>query len=195
MDTNTTTIDLLMHQVQAGEKLALDGLYEAMSPGLFACLRRMGCNPDDAADLLQTTFLKVWQFRQQYRGQQAKAWIYKIALNSWRDFYTGSPHWQETVYEESTDYREDRQTCPETVLNAERLAASLQEALMRLPVVLREAVVLSRFSGLGIREMAALLGTTESNIKVRIHRGLVLLKQSLVDSETTYPVRSGDKHD
>ncbi|MEZ5516227.1 MAG: RNA polymerase sigma factor [Gammaproteobacteria bacterium] len=167
-------IDQLMQRIASGERKALEHLYAQMSQPLHAYLRRMGASRDDAADLLQTVFLKLWQRRSQYAGSQASAWIYRITHNAWLDHARKWRHWNpQTAEDQQSD------PSPEQNVMAEQLGERLQHALESLPEETREAILLSRFSDLSLAEIAHVLGTSEGNVKVRIHRGLSALKTCL----------------
>jgi len=178
MKTVAHTADLLMTRVANGDRLALDRLYAELGQGIYGYLRRMGATPEDAADIVQEVFLRIWQQRQRYRGAQASAWIYRIARNARID------HARQLGVRTSLsipDVMPETFESPEQSLAAEQLGARLQAALMTLPDATREAVLLSRFSPLSLDGIASVLETTPENVKVRLHRGLSALKACLED--------------
>ena len=165
-----------MQRVARGDRVALEHLHAQMKQPLYAFLRRMGASRDDAADLLQTVFLKLWQHRAQYAGTQANAWVYRITHNAWLDY---ARKWRllDTTTPAATG---DIAThSPEESVMAGELGARLQQALATLPHDTREAILLSRFSPLTLADIAGILGTSEANIKVRIHRGLMTLRRCI----------------
>lgn len=174
MSKPSPLIDHLMQRVATGERAALEHLHAQLRQPLYAYLRRMGASKEDAADLLQTVFLKLWQRRSQYAGAQANAWIYRITHNAWLDY---AQKWQ--ARDATTTEAVHITPSPEQSAMAEQLGERLQQALNSLPAETREAILLSRFSSLSVAEIAQVLGTSEGNVKVRIHRGLAALRQCL----------------
>jgi RNA polymerase sigma-70 factor (ECF subfamily) len=59
------------------------------------------------------------------------------------------------------------------------MADALEMALQRLPESYREAIELTKITGLSIQEAAGVLGTTETAVKLRIHRGYNQLRKEL----------------
>lgn len=165
-----------MTRVLNGERRALDILYGSLSQGIYGYLRRMGASAEDAADIVQLVFLRIWEQRQQYHGDQANAWIYRIARNAWID------HTRRTSFLPLPDVDRVFES-PEQSLVAEQLVTRLQEALLQLPDATREAVLLSRFSPMTLTEIAMVLDTSPENVKVRLHRGLNALKECIEENQ------------
>lgn len=158
-----------MRRVCANERRALNQLYDALGPGIYGYLRRLGADQEDAADLLQQVFMNTWLHRHRFLGHQASAWVYRIARNCWYDYFRCHAARAAPAIEQHAD-------SPEQTLVAEQLADRLQGALDKLPLATREIILLSRFSSMSLTEIAAVMNTTEANVKVRLHRGLMALK-------------------
>ena len=62
---------------------------------------------------------------------------------------------------------------------ASELSRQIEIALNQLDVSSREAIILSRVSGMSCKEIAKVLEISESNVRVRIHRGLTKMKEAL----------------
>lgn len=176
MTHSIDAIDNILNRVRRGEPEALESLYHIMARPLFAYLRRMGQASHDADDIVQTTFSRVWLYRESFKGNLGRAWVYQIARNCSHD--------SQNVITPSTDESELQSTDfgPEQTLQGIQAQQRLFLALDTLPSLSREAIVLSRFSGLSNSDIARLLALTENNVKVRIHRGLVTLKEALHDA-------------
>jgi RNA polymerase sigma-70 factor (ECF subfamily) len=59
------------------------------------------------------------------------------------------------------------------------VSIALEQALDTLPEAYREAIQLTKISGLSIAEAAAVLGASETAVKLRVHRGYNLLRKEL----------------
>ncbi len=172
VSTAQTPEDHLMRSAISGDDRAMERLYGRLSPALYNYLRRLGCRADDADDLLQSVFLSAWRSRESYRGTGIRLWLFTITRNAYFSFVRKRS--------ESGDAADpvggDR---PDEMLEADDLGRVLERQLAKLPDDTREALVLSRISGLSIADIAGLLETSEANIRVRLHRGLTQLKAEL----------------
>jgi RNA polymerase sigma-70 factor (ECF subfamily) len=164
--------DTLMQKAAAGSREAMDRLYADLAPPLYNYVLRLSGDPERADDALQTTFLNAWHGRASFRGKGARPWFFVIARNAVFRHFPG-----ETVLE-SVDSVSSA-TSPADEHQATELADRLDEALARLSADTREAIVLSRLSGLSLEEIADLLGVSNGALRVRLSRGLKRLKEEL----------------
>lgn len=162
-----------MRKAVNGDGRAMERLYRLTATALFNYLRRLGGNRTDADDVLQTTFLNAWRSRTRFRGDGARAWLFTIARNA---FYSHIAR-QDAGTQISSNPLSP--ATPSEQFVATDLSRRIEAALDRLPDDTREVVVLSRVSGLSIREIAQLTALSEGNVRTRIHRGLTKLKQVL----------------
>ena len=165
--------DSLMKHAAAGDGAALEQLYALTASALYSYLRRLSGNRADADDLLQTTFMNAWRSKHRFRGDGARAWLFTIARNAFLTQAGGKRGSPELTSQIATP------VTPSEQFVATELSRRVEAVLAQLPGDTREAVILSRLSGLSIREIAALLETSEGNVRVRIHRGLAQLKNTL----------------
>ena len=162
-----------MRGAVTGDAEAMEQLYALTSSALFSYLRRLGSQRADADDILQTTFLNAWRSRTRFRGAGARAWLFAIARNA---FLTHAGKRARYSAERAPSLA---LATPSEDMAATDLSRRIDFALRDLPEETREAVVLSRVSGLSIGEIADLLQTSEGNVRVRIHRGLTRLKEEI----------------
>lgn len=138
-----------------------------------------GVHPNDIGDVAQEVFLKLYRFLHQFNQERFTTWLYKITLNTARDFYRKEARetkkeqkLQQTLLEEDTlhvlAYEEDRE---------------LHEAIIQLKEEYRMPLILFYFHQLQYEEIAEVLGLTLANVKVRIHRAKEQLKQILITQE------------
>lgn len=170
--TDRAREDELMQQAAGGDRSAMDRLYGALAAPLYNYVLRLLGNPEQANDALQTTFLNAWRGRASFRGTGARPWLFVIARNAAFGLRQ-QPAAIALVTEGSTD------SGPAQEHEAADLADRLDAALDTLPAETREAIVLSRVSGMGLDDIAALLGTTNGALRVRLSRGLARLKEEL----------------
>jgi RNA polymerase sigma-70 factor (ECF subfamily) len=150
----------------------MDRLYAELAAPIYNYLLRLAGDPERASDALQTTFLNAWQGRASFRGQGARPWLFVIARNAAFRLRGERPVLAPVD-------RAVAAASPAEEHQAAELADRLDEALARLPADTREAIVLSRVSGLSLNEIAELLGLSNGALRVRVSRGLNRLKEEL----------------
>jgi RNA polymerase sigma-70 factor (ECF subfamily) len=178
-------------KLKAREAAAFDTLVERYSGDIFAMLYRLTENADEAGDLTQETFLSALRSVHKFRGEAGlKTWLFRIAINESRNRFRW---WKrrkrgQTVSLDSlvgstemmvSETIADLGLSPEDeVLRRERESA-LRTALLDLPLVFREAVILCDIEGLSYEETAKALDVGLGTVKSRISRGREELRQKL----------------
>jgi RNA polymerase sigma factor (sigma-70 family) len=163
-----------MERFVQGEEAAFSALFERHAPRLRGTLRRM-VGAAAADDVLQTTFLSIVRARGRYeRGAPFRPWLYAVAVNAAVDFLRR--HGREEAF--PSDSLPEVAAEP-TPMADPGLSRVVEAALVQLPANQREAIVLHRFEGFSFREIANLLGVTETAVKVRAHRGYERLRTLL----------------
>lgn len=132
-----------------------------------------------ADDLVQEALLRATRGVGGLRGEASPTtWLTAIALNLARDHFRAAKRMPPAA---SLDQAEEVRAPGQP--DGEALQAEMSGCILghvaRLPERPREAVLLHHFAGLGHREMAAALGTSEGNARVILHRGLAALRASL----------------
>ena len=165
-----------MERYVDGEAEAFEFLYRRVSPNLMGYLLRLTRNRERAEDLLQITFSKVHRARGSFlKGAPVLPWILAIARRSFLDERRSANVRTEDL---SSDGSLPEPQSEEHALPAE-LSDALEIALGRLPETYREAIVLTKITGLSVAEAASVLGATETAVKLRVHRGYNQLRKEL----------------
>ncbi|MFZ5897197.1 MAG: RNA polymerase sigma factor [Myxococcota bacterium] len=166
----------LMEAYVDGNADAFDELYRRLAPNLFGYLLRLTRQRERAEDLLQVTFAKVHRARGSYlRGAPVLPWMLAIARRSFLDERRHASTRSEDL---SFDGNLPEPRLEDASVPAD-LSAALERALDELPEGYREAIQLTKISGLSIAEAADVLGTTETAVKLRVHRGYTQLRKEL----------------
>ena len=189
MSINTDALDRAdMERLAAGHDAALNDLMERHSLPVFHFLCRMLNNEDDANDLAQETFVRVYRSRESFRtNEKFTTWLFTIAANLARNHFrwrTRHPNVSFEVASENTG-----QTLGSTLpasdpapsdqaLAAER-AAAVRHAVHELPEDLREAIVLCEWEEHSVAEAAVILEATPKAIESRLYRARQLLRKKL----------------
>ena len=172
----------------AGQDTALNDLMERHATPLFHFLCRMTGNEDDANDLAQETFVRVFKSCQSYRpGQKFSTWLFTIAANlarnhfRWRSRHPNlSLDAENPVTEQSlgSTLPANTPTPKEAAVAGER-ARAVRDAVKNLPEDMREAIVLCEWEERGVAEAAAILETTPKAVESRLYRARQILRERL----------------
>jgi RNA polymerase sigma-70 factor (ECF subfamily) len=177
-----------MAQLAAGHGPALNHLMERHAERLFHYLVRALQNEEDAADLAQETFARVYANRARFDPRQKfSTWLYAIASNLVRDRY----RWRKRHPQVSLDAANDAtgnalgQSLPdpapsagEAMQRSER-AEAVRRAVAALPERLRVPLILSEYEEKTHAEIGQILGCSAKAVEVRVYRARRLLRASL----------------
>ena len=177
-----------MERLMAGQDTALNDLMARHATPVFHFLCRMVGNEDDASDLAQETFARVFRARANFRlNEKFSTWLYTIAANLARNHFRWRARHPNVSLENATDDPEQslknilpaKDAAPsEQTLDAER-AAAVRAEVGRLPEDLREATVLCEWEELSVAEAAAILQATPKAVESRLYRARKILRERL----------------
>jgi RNA polymerase sigma-70 factor (ECF subfamily) len=147
---------------------------------------------DEAMDLSQDVFIRVFRTIGQFRGQSAlRTWIYRIAVNQarnrhrfWRRRRRSDQVSLDAHVEAHGDFQCGAETGPDRILAQKELAVRLKDALDALPFDQRTVVVLREVDGLSYDEIAFSLGVAVGTVKSRLTRARQTLRAGLQEART-----------
>src|SRR6185369_10547804 len=166
-----------MQRLVEGRDSALNSLMERHSERLFHYLIRQLQNEEDAADVAQEAFVRVYQHRAKFDPRQKfSTWLYTIATNLARDrLKWRSRHPQvsldQTIGESDNamaDVIPDSKPLPDATLASNERAEAVRAAIAELPEDLRTALVLSEYELLPNAEIANVLRCSVKAVESRI---------------------------
>ena len=170
-----TDDELMERYARGGDSAAFDMLFHRHAPRLKGYFIRTTGRDDLAADFVQQTFLHVHRARADFRpGAAFRPWLYAIGANVRREHFRRAARRPETPLD--PDHHPEPAEGPSVTTASDR---ALRRALADLPDAQREVLVLHWYQDLGFGEIAALLGGTETAIKVRAHRAYERLRAAL----------------
>ena len=177
-----------MERLIAGHDAALNDLMERHAKPVFHFLCRMLGNEDDANDLAQETFVRVFKSRGSFRAEQKfSTWLFTIAANLARNHFRWRARHPNISLDAQNPETEQSlgSTLPannpapnEQALAAER-AKAVRVAVGKLPEDLREAMVLCEWEERSVAEAAAILETTPKAVESRLYRARQILRARL----------------
>lgn len=177
-----------MARLAAGHDAALNDLMERHAAAVFRFLFRMLNHEDDANDLAQETFVRVFQARAAFDpNKQFSTWLFTIAANLARNqirWRTRHPNVSLEAESESTEQSLTEKlaspsaTPKEETLRKERTAA-VRAAVNELPEDMRAAIVLCEWEERSMAEAATILAATPKAIESRLYRARQILREQL----------------
>ena len=146
---------------------------------------------DEALDLSQEVFLRVFRTISSFRGQSSlRTWIYRIAVNQARNrhrFWRRRHRADQVSLDAHVEAHGELlsgETGPDRALAQKELASRLQDALDALPFDQRTAIVLREVDGLSYDEIAFSLGVAVGTVKSRLTRARQALRLELREVRT-----------
>jgi RNA polymerase sigma-70 factor, ECF subfamily len=177
-----------MARLLAGHDVAFNDLMERHAPKLYHYLLRCLRNEEEAADLSQETFVRVYQHRARFdSGQKFSTWLYTIASNLVRDRYrwrARHPQVSLNAEDESTGSELGARLAhpdatPRETLETNERVAVIQGAVAALPEELRVPLLLAEYEELPQAEIAQILSCSVKAVETRIYRARKQLRTAL----------------
>jgi RNA polymerase sigma-70 factor, ECF subfamily len=142
-------------------------------------------NREEAEDLVQETYAKALKgFPSFQPGTNFRAWIYRILRNTFLTSRTGlkaeQPFDSDDEATKETNFLSDPRT-PESVLLEKLDQQLIYQALHRLPVVYREALLLCDFEEMSYQEISATLGVPVGTVMSRLSRARKALRENVLE--------------
>lgn len=155
--------------------------YAEYGSGIIRYMLSSGMQTADAQDILQSSFLAMWELRDRIENTAnlAPLW-FTIARHKMFDLFRKRrlsiplPSEMERIPDPHNGFRE---------LDLTRLRRRIADELNRLPKEMSEAFRLTKISGLSIREAAGIMGISESDLKSKVFRARKKLMRELTDLE------------
>jgi RNA polymerase sigma-70 factor (ECF subfamily) len=176
--------------LRRSEPQAVRKLVDNYGPRLYNVALRILRNAQDAEDALQETFITVLGKLDQFDGRSSfLTWIYRIAVNASlmalrkqrprrkREEPLVVPGFEEIRSRELVDWGAD----PARELLTAEMQNVMEAAIDKLPANYRTVFVLRDLEGLSIAETSHVLGISTANVKIRLMRARLFLREALAD--------------
>jgi RNA polymerase sigma factor (sigma-70 family) len=172
----------LLTAVAGGDSAALRLLYERHAPWLSARLSRRCNDPEVVADVLQDSFVALWQGAARWRGEgTVAAWLWGIAVRRLVSRLRGRRDALLLPGDEVNNAAADDEPSVEELVLLGVEYGDLAGALGRLSPQMRAVVQATVLDGLTTREAGRLLGLPEGTVKTRLYRAKAQLRQDLAE--------------
>ena len=182
----------LIQRCTAGDEIAFAELVDEHQRMVVQLAMNLLGDKDEALDLSQEVFLRVFRTIGRFRGQSTlRTWIYRIAVNQarnrhrfWRRRHRADQVSLDVHVATHGEFRSGAEVGPDRVFAQKELAAKLQSALDALPFDQRTAIVLREIDGLSYDEIAYSLGVAVGTVKSRLTRARQTLRLELREART-----------
>ena len=170
--------DELVRRAQSGDLDAFEALVRAHEKTVYTLALRMTNQPQDAEDMAQEAFLKVWRALPDYRWESRfSVWLYRIVSNVCLDWLrrqakrpTVSLSVEDDEGEEAERELPDGRQSPERLLEQKLTREAVQKGLAALPEEQRQILLLREIKGLSYEEIGEILSLEPGTVKSRIFR-------------------------
>jgi RNA polymerase sigma-70 factor (ECF subfamily) len=178
----------LLQRIKEGDKSACAECIDLHSPGVYRLALRMVSSPEEAEDIVQETFLNAFRTIDAFEGRsRLGTWLYRIAYNAAlmrlrkkQPLYVSIDPPALEEEETVTPIQLFDWCClPEDDFQTSEARTELERAIAELPETLRAVFVLRELEGLSTEETAQVLNVSLSNVKVRLHRARLWLRERL----------------
>lgn len=187
---NTSEEAELIELAKHGDRDAFGRLLTLYEGFVYNNVRQKVGNADDAFDVSQEVFIKVWKNIKKYRGDcRFSTWIYKISVNACLDFLRRA---KVSAAEKIPTYVDDDgdeievefadesvRTSPERMLEKRETVSAVRAAIERLSPEAREVVELRDIDGFSYEEIAEMTGLEIGTVKSRLNRARTQLREML----------------
>jgi len=186
----TSQESLSLDALRSGDRAEYARLVEKYYQLVYRLALKMLGSPQDAEDILQETFIKVFRHLDSFDGRSSlSTWIYRIAANEALMFLRKKQPESVSIDQPmETDEGEqdpvqivDWCCLPENELMSSEAKAHLDKAVASLPHGLRAVFVLRDIQGLSTRETSEVLSISEMAVKTRLSRARLRLREILTE--------------
>ena len=178
---DATTLAQWVAQVALGDRQAFRRLYDATSPKLFAIAMRILREESRAEDVLQDSFVNVWNAAASYNASLSApmTWMVTIVRNRALDYVRRVDQKAVALDEDLEAVLESDDPTPADLASRGQDATALERCLKRLDAGPRQAIAFAYFQGLTHSELATTLRIPIGTVKTWIRRGLEKMRRCL----------------
>lgn len=180
-----------VRRAQRGDRAAFTALVREFQDGIFSFACNYFRDREEAFDLTQEVFIRVWRKLDQFRGDSKfSTWLYRVTVNLCKNRSetrrTQVSREVATVVVDDEGQEQDTLAAlpdpgpgPEEGALMGDIRAQVQAAVHRLPAVQRSLILLCDFDARSYDEIAAITGLSLAAVKTNIHRARLKLREQL----------------
>jgi len=179
--------DLLL-KARNGDVKAFETIIEDYQKKVFNIALRMIGNHDDASELAQEVFIRIFKSLKNFKGESSlSTWIYRITTNVCLDELRKRKNknivsLDEDVKQDDGEIKrqvEDARPTPDVIAEKNEVRRVVKEAILSLPEDQRTVIILRDIQGFSYDEIAKIMNCPEGTVKSRINRSRQILRDRL----------------
>ena len=163
----------ILEACRQGDRAAFNELVRLHQDRVYQVVRRMVTDPDDAWDIAQDVFIRVYEKVSEFRGEsQVFTWLYRIAVNLSLNHLRRTKLRRFVRMDDGQHELPDRDPLPSTDVEREELRVLVARGIDRLPRKQKAVFVLRYYEELPYEEIAAVLDTSVGGLKANYHHAV-----------------------
>ncbi|MGM0611925.1 MAG: RNA polymerase sigma factor [Bacteroidota bacterium] len=160
---------------------AFEMLVNQYQQRVYWIIRRMLLNHEDTNDVMQETFIKIWQNLANFRHQSGLyAWIYRITINEVYTFFRKKKRLRNLPTTELKEEMLQSLKC-DPWFDGDQAQLKLQKAILSLPEKQQMVFNMRYFEEIPYAEMAKIFNTSEGSLKASYHWAVKKIEEKLKD--------------
>ncbi len=161
------------------QQVAFSELVKEFSESLYWQIRKIVIGHDDANDVLQNTFIKVWTSIENFRGDsKLSTWLYRIAINESITFLNKQRAQNNVSLDDADTYLISRLEGDE-YFDGDEAQLKLQKAVLRLPEKQRIVFNMKYFDEMKYEDISEILETSVGALKASYHHAVKKIEEFL----------------
>ncbi|KEQ30421.1 RNA polymerase sigma factor [Pedobacter antarcticus] len=177
---------LAKFSVEGTRNEAFNLLISAYQEKIYWHIRRLVINHDDADDLVQEVFIKVWKNLDKFRSDsKLYTWIYRIASNESITFLNKKKQQNNTPLDEVSEELKESLVAA-SYFNGDQIQLKLQQAILSLPEKQRLIFNMKYYDELKYEEISQILGTTVGALKASFHIAVKKIETFMLNEDISY---------
>ena len=172
----------IIHQIKRGKQSAFRLVVEQYQAYAFKLAFRIVCNEEDAKDVVQESFIKIWRNISKYNSSiKFTTWMYKIVTNTAIDLYRKNARQNSIPLDESINtFSQEEQESTNKNQNNKELAFLIRKMADGLPEKQRVIFVLRDLQEMDSQEVQEILEVSETTVKSNLYHARKTIKQKLL---------------
>jgi len=177
-------------RILSGEKELYEILLRRNNQTLYRVIRSYLKEPEEVEDIMQNTYLKAYEKLYQFKHTaKFSTWLVRIGINealarlkTKGRFFTLHKSNDDSISKNILEIPDASQSNPEKKVISQEAKQMLENAIDKLDVKYKNVYILREIEGMSIAEVSDCLKLSNSNVKVRLHRAKVKIKENLYES-------------
>ncbi|MCC6251568.1 MAG: sigma-70 family RNA polymerase sigma factor [Bacteroidia bacterium] len=179
MEEYSDTKLLEMFRSEDSKSFAFNLIIKKYQKKIYSIIRRMLISHDDTDDVLQETFIKVWNKLDLFKEEsQLYTWLYRIAVNESLNFLK-KKRTRFFIPIIDVEYQLSKNLEADSVLRGNQIQMKLQQAVIKLPEKQRLVFNMKYFEEMKYEEMSEVLGTSIGALKASYHLAVKKIEEHL----------------